>query len=213
MGLRDMLRDKMVVNEINADALKGMQYDIGMLFPEFKDRVKAVGKNGGVNLIKMERDRWTFKVASGTDKKKSYKVVIQWPFIVGNIEETAMDSDVWNKDETRIDLRKLAGVLMFDADVETECTCPADLYWGGQYIRTQVSAKAGDPEKRPPDERNPLERGAYCKHTDLVMQTYPFYIMTFAGWLKRFYAKDIARAEQEVIRRKRLKARKEEKPR
>jgi len=70
--------------------------------------------------------------------------------------------------------------------------CPADLYYGGQYIRTQKQAKYTKPEMRPPKVRNPKQYGAFCKHTQLVMDTFPFYATTFARYLKNTYKNAIA---------------------
>lgn len=74
--------------------------------------------------------------------------------------------------------------------------CPADLYYGGQYIRTQRKAKYTDPENRPPVIRNPKQYGAYCKHTQLVMDVLPMYGGTMARYLATEYEKQVEKFEK-----------------
>ena len=69
--------------------------------------------------------------------------------------------------------------------------CPADTFWGPEYIKTQRQAQFGDQENRPPKIRNPKQYGALCKHCDLVFAQLPMYVSTFAKFLKDFYHNDI----------------------
>lgn len=80
--------------------------------------------------------------------------------------------------------------------------CPADLYWGKHYIRSQdkYKAKYGEPENRPPDIRNPRLLGAYCKHLQVLMKVLPFYRGTMSNFLKRNYSDVISREEKKVAK-------------
>lgn len=80
--------------------------------------------------------------------------------------------------------------------------CPADLYWGSEYIKTQRSAQFGHEEDRSPDIRNPHQYGALCKHGELVFEVLPMYVGTFAGFLKKFWNEtitDIVDATQKEV--------------
>lgn len=76
--------------------------------------------------------------------------------------------------------------------------CPADLYYGGQYIRSKDKYKAnyGDKEDRPPVQRNPKEYGSYCKHLTVFMKVMPFYKSDIAKWLKDNYSEVITKEEK-----------------
>lgn len=192
-----------VLNELTYAELGDKQRDITQLFPTFKKRVQNVAGNGGVNLMRKTKKFWHFRVASGTEKNKSYDVTFHWQTVEQTIKEIAEKEPVWTKGKKAIDLRKLASALMYKINIKTVCSCPADLYYGGHYIRTQRKAKAGRAEKRPPVIRNKNQYGAYCKHTQLVMNTFPFYISIFTHWVKQNYGKYIAQLQEEIKRTKR----------
>jgi hypothetical protein len=80
--------------------------------------------------------------------------------------------------------------------------CPADLYWGSQYIRSQEPLDANFPpkEERPPVERNPKQHGSMCKHLQVVINLLPMYEGTFAKWLKEFFGADLTKTEQAARR-------------
>jgi len=81
--------------------------------------------------------------------------------------------------------------------------CPADLYYGGHYIRSQdkYRAKYGEPENRSPDIRNPKQYGAFCKHIQALFKTLPWYKSTMANWLKKNYEEVIKREEDKAAKR------------
>jgi len=64
--------------------------------------------------------------------------------------------------------------------LQVKCSCPAYLYWGYEYIETQLGSdnievpdyegKKGG-EKRYPKVRNPKLRGVICKHLTAVLLT------------------------------------------
>lgn len=53
--------------------------------------------------------------------------------------------------------------LTIEDNIHVHCTCPSFLYWGYQWIGTQLdySLKA---ENREPNIRNPKQEGSCCKH-------------------------------------------------
>jgi len=184
--------------ELTYSGLVNKQKNITKLFPTFYQRVKKVADNGGVKLFDMDANKWHFKINSGTEKGKKYDAYINWKTLPQKIKKFGTDKAMWNKEETALDLRKLAAKILYDTDLETVCSCPADLYWGGQYIRTQKKAKYTSPEDRPPNIRNPQQHGAYCKHLGLLMSVLPMYVATLASYMKMHYKEDIAKVEKAV---------------
>lgn len=77
-------------------------------------------------------------------------------------------------DDTEYKPIERARLLMFEGDLELNCTCPSFLYWGYRYILTQLDASIV-PEDRPPNVRNPQLRGVVCKHLNRVIKAFPFY--------------------------------------
>jgi hypothetical protein len=70
--------------------------------------------------------------------------------------------------------REKASLLLWTSDVQLHCSDPSFLYWGYQYILTQLNA-AMVPESRPPIHNNPSLRGVVCKHLNRVLHVLPFY--------------------------------------
>lgn len=180
--------------------LNRKQKSVTRLFPDFFTnpvKVKGVIEKGGVRLQGIDKDKWTFTVHSGTEEDLWYDVVVRWKNVEKDVERLVSDRRNWTKDKKRADLKKVAAKLFQSGNVELECTCPADLYWGKHYIRSQdkYQAKYGDPETRYPEVRNPKLYGAYCKHIQVLMRTLPFYKSTIANWLGKEFKDLIARAE------------------
>jgi hypothetical protein len=71
------------------------------------------------------------------------------------------------------------------SDIQLSCTCPSFLYWGYQWLLTQVGAAIAD-ENRVPKIRNPQRRGIVCKHLNRVLHVLPFYL--------NFLAQEIGKA-------------------
>jgi hypothetical protein len=188
--------------------IKKKQLDITDLFPTFHDRVRQVAAKGGVLLKERLPEVWHFKVASGTDDKRAsapgkparhkYDVYVQFRNIYELIKKFVSNQELWKKDGSGVDHRKLADAIFNEVDMETSCSCPATLYWGQDYIRTQKDAQYGDREDRPPKIKNPREKGALCKHGDLVFDVLPAYKSTFAKHLMQFYEKTIKAIEDQV---------------
>ncbi len=188
-----------LINELNYKEITKKQKDsITKLFPTFKDRVRNVGRRGGVRLEKMSPKRWHFRISSGTHDHVSYIVSIQFENLNDEIRKAIQNPENWVKAKDKVNQKKLAGQVMFGVDLKLKCSCPADNYWGGAYIRTKQKAKYGMAQNKAPDIRNPQQHGEYCKHTQLVMEALPFYGDTFIKFLKKFYKKLIDKTEKEV---------------
>ena len=174
------------------------QKSITSLFPTFYDRVGKVADNGGVKLFRMKPGLWTFKVTSGTTPGVRYNDYVKFIDPEKTLRRLVHDKNNWKTDKSGIDYRKLAVEFLFRSDLKVNCSCPADLYYGGQNIRTKKNAKYTKPEHRPPKQKNPQEYGVGCKHLQLVMDTLPFYGGKMATYLKKYYSQDIAKYEAEI---------------
>jgi hypothetical protein len=188
------------VEEATAKDLMRKQKSITRLFPSFPDRVKAVADKGGIRLENVEDDSWHFKIHSGTKDDVWYDAYIEFKDIVGDLAKVIKDRRLWVKDKSRIDRRKMARKLANIADIQINCSCPADKYWGGHYIRSldRYDAKQGDRETRPPRIRNPKQYGAYCKHLQNLMKVLPFYNDTMMRWVDDFYGDEVRTFEEET---------------
>jgi hypothetical protein len=180
-----------ILNEITFNDLRVKQRSIGKLFPAFGPRVKAVAANGGVHMREQMPEYWHFEVASGTKPGISYDVYVQFLNLEQMIKKYASDRRLWNKAGDDVDMRFLAAEILNKVDMKTSCSCPATLYWGQDYIRTQRDAQFGRQETRPPNIRNPRQYGAYCKHGQNVFNVLPAYTTTFASFLKKFWLDEI----------------------
>lgn len=182
------------------------QKSVTRLFPDFfTNPVKVPGiiSKGGLRMTGMEKDVWKFNVHSGSEEGKWYEVVLRWKNLVPAIQRGAQDRRNWTKPkggERRVNLKKLAAYIFKKGDVEFDCECPADAFFGGDYIRSQpkYQAKYGDQENRPPDKRNPKQYGAHCKHIQALYKALPWYKTTMAQWLKKEYGSVIQKAEQKA---------------
>lgn len=65
------------------------------------------------------------------------------------------EEDITTEEKVRL---SLAG------DMEIHCSCPAFLYWGYDYITTQVSTNVHGTQYMYPSIRNPKLEGVMCKH-------------------------------------------------
>ena len=183
-----------VINEINFNRLRTKQKSIGKLFPPFKQRVKAVAANGGVQMREMMPEFWHFTVTSGTKEGVKYDVYVEFSNIYEMIKKYAGNKKLWKKDQSGPNYMLLAAEILNSVDMKFSCSCPADLYWGGAYIKTQRDAQFGRQENRPPNIRNPRQYGAYCKHIDLMASVLPNYTSTFASFLKKYWSDEVDNA-------------------
>ena len=195
----EILENLKRIDEITYSRVLNKQRSITRLFPTFFQRVKAISANGGIRLVQQLPEVWKFKVVSGTQYGKSYDVYLRFKNVKEVIRKFIGNKKLWKKDGTGINLNLLAPEVFNKVDLEIDCTCPADSYWGSEYIKTQRQAQYGKQELRAPKIRNPKQYGIMCKHSHDVFQRLPFYTSTFASWLKSFYKKDIDEMVKEVL--------------
>lgn len=77
-----------------------------------------------------------------------------------------------------------ARLLMFDGNLQLNCTCPSFLYHGYRFLLTKHNASIF-PEPRPPEVRNPQQRGIVCKHMNRVIRSFPFHSGKLAAHIKQ----------------------------
>lgn len=188
------------MDEATASQIRRKQKSIGKLFPQFPDRVKAVQDKGGLRLKNVDQETWKWKIHSGTKSDVWYDAVLHFKGVEPLLRKLAADRRLWNKDRTKVNLNKLSREFLKRADIQLECSCPAQKYWGGDYVlsRPKYDAKYGDPENRAPNVRNPKQYGAHCKHLQNLFKALPFYADTVAKWLNDFYPELIGEVEQEA---------------
>lgn len=186
--------------EITLSGISKKQKDITNLFPTFHDRVKAVGEKGGVRLMSLTAHEWNFRVHSGTENNKWYAVEFYIKDMSALLQKYVPNKDLWTKDGQKVDLRKVARAIFFDADVEVNCSCLAQQYWGPAYQLTKADAKYGRKEYRAPKKRNPHEFGIACKHVQALLNVLPFYITTIAKWLKEKYRDEIKELQDNTLK-------------
>ena len=187
------------LNELDYGGFKSKQKSITKLFPKFPERKKAIYANGGIRLSEQFPEVWWFKVASGTKTGVEYDVYLHFKNLPATIKQFVANKDLWTKDQTAVNYNLLAPEVFNVVDFAMDCSCPADLYWGPEYLKTQRQAQFGDQENRPPKVRNPKQYGLVCKHQDDVLERLPFYTGDFAKFLKTFYDKEIQVMVKDIL--------------
>lgn len=76
-----------------------------------------------------------------------------------------------------------ARLLLWGANLQLHCGCPAFLFYGHEYVLTQIDA-AIVPEDRFPTIRNPNLKGGLCKHLTRTMKVTPFHLGDLARVIK-----------------------------
>lgn len=188
------------VDEATASQIRRKQKSINKLFPQFPERVKAIQDKGGLRLKRVDQETWKWKIHSGTKKDVWYDAVVHFKNVEPLLRKLVADRRLWNKDKTKVNLNKLSREFLKRADIQLECSCPAQKYWGGDYIlsKPKYDAKYGDPENRAPNIRNPKQYGAHCKHLQNLFKALPFYADTVAKWLDDFYPDMIGEVEKQA---------------
>lgn len=77
-----------------------------------------------------------------------------------------------------------ARLLFWGANLKVHCGCPAFLFWGSNYILSQLDA-AIVPEARFPHVRNPRLKGIVCKHLNRTLKVLPFHLGNMAAAIKQ----------------------------
>lgn len=187
------------LDEFRYKDIMNKQKSITQLFPDFRQKIQGVSNRGGFELKKITSPEiWEFEVNSGTKDNVSYNVYVRFMNIKNMLKKFVPAKELWTRDKKTVDLKLLAAEVLNGVDIETDCDCPADLYWGSEYIKTGKKAQFGRQEDRPPVIRNPRKHGTLCKHANLVFELLPMFTTTFAKFLKDFYIQDIAELENQV---------------
>jgi len=137
-----------------------------------KQRVRANALEG-VRLKGFDEQSILFDIRSSLHKDNNITYLNQFHIIDW---EAFVDEDEFSP----IDRARL---MMFEGDVALHCTCPSFLFWGYQYLLTQIDA-AVIPETRPPNVRNPKQRGIVCKHLNRALRSFPFFASDFANYIR-----------------------------
>jgi hypothetical protein len=99
--------------------------------------------------------------------------------------------------------RKKALRLLWESDIQVHCDDPSFLYWGYQYILSQLNPSGSIyQEPRPPVVNNPSQRGIVCKHLNRVLRSLPFYNGDIAKAVTDQWGGKIDKRETDAIRRR-----------
>lgn len=92
----------------------------------------------------------------------------------------------WNAEvrDTATTAPDAARLLLWSGDIRIHCGCPSFLFYGYEYILTQLDA-AMRPETRYPHIRNPQLKGILCKHGRRVIKVLPFHLADMAKAIKQ----------------------------
>lgn len=97
--------------------------------------------------------------------------------------------------------REKALMLLWTSDIQVHCDDPSFLYWGYQYICSQLGASIY-PETRRPDVRNMGLKGIVCKHLNRVLRSLPFYNGDIARAVTEQWGGKIDRKALDAIRQR-----------
>ena len=117
-------------------------------------------------LIKMVRyegyknNTLKFFVPNKYNGWNTYVRFSEWDDVIKDTEYNAVES---------------SRLLLWGANLQLHCGCPAYLFWGMNYILTQKDS-AIFPEDRFPTIRNPHLKGGLCKHLTRTLKVLPFHL-------------------------------------
>ena len=106
---------------------------------------------------------------SGINKWNFYVQFVEWPAQVRDTSITAPEA---------------ARLLYWSGNIRVHCGCPSFLFYGYEYILTQMDA-AMVPEVRFPHIRNPELKGVLCKHGRRVIKVLGFHLPDMASAIKQ----------------------------
>lgn len=95
------------------------------------------------------------------NKYNGWETYIQFPEWMEQVQDTSINAN------------EAARLLFWGGNLRVHCGCPSYLFWGFQYIMTQLDA-AIVPETRYPHIRNPELKGVVCKHLRKTLKVLPF---------------------------------------
>jgi len=127
----------------------------------------------GVFFLEAEGDKLLFNIPSSeyADNGIKYINVVQWD----QWDEVGQDPDLTAPEKARL--------LLWAGDIKLFCSCPSYLYYGFSYLQSAMNSAVYD-ETRPPNIKNPKQRGICCKHQRLLLTTLPFHSGDIAKSIK-----------------------------
>jgi hypothetical protein len=132
-----------------------------------------------VKYVETKDNIMKYYVPSPTPEKyRNFSGLNLWTTEIQFIEWDAVLADV------SLNANEAARMVLWGANVRIHCPCPAYLFWGMQYIDTQLGI-AIYPENRYPDIRNPQLRGIACKHLRKTIKVLPFHLGDIAAEIKK----------------------------
>jgi len=150
------------VNELNRHELELMND------PSFLKQAERVKELTTTRLVGISKDTIVFRT-------KSSKFAETGREYTQRVRLVDLDNLLEEYEAGKLTLRDVFELAINSGDIEIYCSCPSFLYWGFQYINTDLdSIIPGREEDRYPDQRNPKLRGMYCKHMQLVLDVLPF---------------------------------------
>lgn len=184
--LRDVLGYQL--NEMNFRDM------VARIDPNFlKQGVRARALRG-LRLQQMDNDTMIFYVTSSEIDLNGIEYMNLIRFM--DWDDIASDQDSLPRERA---LR-----LLNESDIQVHCDDPSFLYWGYQFICTQLQASVYE-EDRPPHTNNPGMRGIVCKHLNRVLRSLPFYNGDIAKVIRQQWGgKAEKRVDQEIQQRESL---------
>jgi hypothetical protein len=145
----------------------------------------------GLRFTKFDQDTAIFYVSSSEEELSPLEYMnlikfMDWDDICGDPDQSPRDK---------------ATFLLQSSNIQVHCDDPSFLYWGYQYILTQLDASVY-PENRPPLQRNPQKKGIVCKHLNRLFRSLPFYLGDFAKAISEQWGGKITKREIDAIRRR-----------
>lgn len=168
----------------------------------YKDLAKAIDPNflkqgiraralRGVRYSHVDRDTMIFYVTSSEIDINGVEYMTLIKFL--KWDEVCSDPDFTPREK--------AMMLLWVSDVQLHCDDPSFLFWGYQYILSQLGASVYQ-EPRYPNIRNPGLRGVVCKHLNRVLRALPFYNGDLAKVIRDRYGGPREKAVDAAIQRR-----------
>jgi hypothetical protein len=145
----------------------------------------------GVRYDKMDNDTMVFYVTSSEIEINGIEYLNLVKFM--SWDDYGGDPDLTPREKA---LR-----LLWMSDIQVHCDDPSFLYWGYQYILTQLNASIYQ-EPRYPHIRNPKLRGIVCKHLNRVLRSLPFYNGDIGKAVTDQFGGKISKSEIDAIRKR-----------
>jgi len=150
-----------------------MRNDIDRNFLHHADHLENDTERGTLEFLEMRGDTAYFRIESNEFPGKYFMMATKF-------EEF---SEIMNDPELPTARKKAFALVKGPkSSFRVHCTCPSFRYHY-QYVATN-KGDAIAPQKTPAVIRNPANRGAMCKHLDLLTDVLPFNAMRFVSAIK-----------------------------